>query len=977
MEPAPRDEERDPTRAAGPGTNVSQPGAACLSEGAVQRAAQDEMLTLEESRHVAACAWCIERVRAAREDSAFLTRARSLVADGLGPVSSPRLSGYRMIEVLSSGSQGVVYKAIQESTTRTVAIKTHAPGEPFSERQRARAEREAEIAARLHHLNVVTIFESQVLADGRVAVVMEFVDGVALDDWAPPGRTAGQRQRALLAAFAAVCAGVHHAHLNGVIHRDLKPANILVTRDGRPVVVDFGVAKVGGIGATITGGFMGTPAYASPEQSVGAPAEVDALTDVYSLGVILYKLLCGTLPYDLDGSLRDVARTIAETEPTPPRHVQPALSPDLESITLRALSKQKERRYQSAEALARDIERYLRGEPVEARSNSGWYLLRKAVVMNRRLLGLATAILVILAAAGAAVAVSMTRAASEAKLAALQREQARAENLRARAVAEILRQFTSAIPADALMQHSLIGEGLNRLYDRLEAGSYADDPELDLELRLLWGGMYTDYGAESFAEMAAFSELALRTGLMQVRSKSPDPDPRTASLLHRLASVLLHRRRYTEAEQYARQATEMQAKLFGASSVPNAESRTLLAQVLVRLGKVDEAAAEAHAALHALSLDGNGSQDLLKATLNSLLGRIELASGRDGEEFIRAALLEQLRRLPPSAPELLETLRDLATLAERHPDSTIVKGCCAGWTVLDAALPEAIRLDIQLIRSRDKSVAGCSAALGRLLSFQERLEGNPDAVSVDLLLARKHAAVSEELFGDAEVSMSRAAELVALRFGEKSFPVVMCLNQVLSFKDYDGRTNDEAVALARRICDIIDSVQPHARDPVSAASQRRIVAVILTLSRQFEEAIPEWDSAIAQYVTAIGAEHYYVCLCKAGLAFCLIEVGRVEEADRITEEAADQADRTSEMPANQRAAVLMSRGHVLCKLGRHTDARPVLERAWELWYKTAPPPESERQTLLRDLAAACDKTGDTQAATKWRGYMNANTPRVP
>lgn len=293
---------------------------------------------------------------------------------------------YQLLRELHRGGQGVVYLAVQKSTKRKVAIKVAKEGPFASTRELARFEREVQILGQLDHPNVVSIHDSGHAA-GLVYYVMDYVSGKSLDEWE---KDSEHDLRGTLALFAKVCDAVNAAHLRGVIHRDLKPGNIRVGHDGEPKVLDFGLAKIAGGSysdsmdlMTMTGQFVGSPAWASPEQAEGKPGLIDTRTDVYSLGVMLYHSLTGRFPYEVSGGLREVLNNIIAAEPIRPSTLSRRIDDEVETIVLKALEKDRERRYQTAGELGRDLRRYLAGEPIEAKRASDIYFIRKTIVRHK------------------------------------------------------------------------------------------------------------------------------------------------------------------------------------------------------------------------------------------------------------------------------------------------------------------------------------------------------------------------------------------------------------------------------------------------------------------------------------------------------------------------------------------------------------------------------------------------------------------
>ncbi len=299
------------------------------------------------------------------------------------------LGDYELLEILGRGGMGIVFRARQKSLDRTVAVKMIQAPHGATKEQLRRFRNETKAAAALSHPNIVRVFGAGE-RNGQLYFAMQLVEGTSLSERLREGPLDEQETVRLVCTIARA---VQHLHDHGIIHRDLKPSNILLDRQGQPFVTDFGLAKLTQLDGelTQTGIIAGTPSYMAPEQASPARSPVSQAADVYSLGAILYELLAGRPPFREESPLDTILRVL-DGDPTPPRRIRPQTSAELENICLRCLEKSPRDRYASAADLANDLERHLKGEPVETHSlgavGSIWRWVRREPALAMRVFAL-------------------------------------------------------------------------------------------------------------------------------------------------------------------------------------------------------------------------------------------------------------------------------------------------------------------------------------------------------------------------------------------------------------------------------------------------------------------------------------------------------------------------------------------------------------------------------------------------------------
>ncbi len=598
-----------------------------------------------------------------------------------------RIGRYRLLQQIGAGGCGVVYMAEQEEPVRRrVALKVIKLG--MDTRQViARFEAERQALALMDHPNIATVLDAGATQTGRPYFVMELVRGVRVTDYCDEAKLPTEKR---LMLFVQVCQAIQHAHQKGIIHRDIKPSNILVSlHDGVPVpkVIDFGIAKAATEQrltnktlCTAFEQFIGTPAYMSPEQAELSGLDVDTRSDIYALGVLLYELLTGKTPFDpaelSRAGLDAMRRVIREQEPTRPstrlstmlageqvavarqRQAEPArltslIRGDLDWIVMKALEKDRTRRYETANGLAMDVERFLNREPVVARPPSNLYRFQKLVRRNQLAFAAASAVGVALVA-GLGISTSLYF-------------KAQTESTKSRQVAAFLKDMLNGVGPSAALgrDRTMLREILDRTTERIGV-ELKDQPAVQIELRLTLADIY-----HSLTLYKNMEDMA-RENLRLARATYGEEHVTVADALCQVGDALMHRRMLHEAETLTRQSLALQTKLRGRETAEAAAALYTLSAVLRfqwSAGGADAPArlAEAEAVTREMlatrrKLFGNEHPEVAKS-LDSLSAVLRI-QGRpaEAEAVARESLALRKKMFPGDHPDLTRSLQFLGEI---------------------------------------------------------------------------------------------------------------------------------------------------------------------------------------------------------------------------------------------------------------------------------------------------------------------------
>jgi tetratricopeptide (TPR) repeat protein len=835
------------------------------------------------------------------------------------PEIQPSLEGkevgrYRIVRELGRGGMGIVYLAERLDFAQQAALKVIRGGRESDETLR-RFLAERQILSRLQHPGIARLIDGGSTPEGMPYFVLEYVDGVPLMEHA---KTLSVDAR--LELFLEVGDAVEYAHRNLVVHRDLKPANILVTGEGHPKLLDFGIAKLLEVeeGATLTGVRPLTPEFAAPEQLKGEP--VTTITDVYGLGMVLFELLSGKRPFAFrDRSWTELERIILHEEaPLVSRSGGKGLEGDLDRICAKALEKEPARRYQSVHELLADVRRHQQGLPIAARGNNRLYRARKFVERNRVAVALGAAALLLTVGFTATLALQSVRLAKERD--------------KAQQVAELFVDLFSVADPDAAHGERITArEILDRGVGKVRHGLTGQD-EVKSALLDVVGRVYHKLGLYDRA-------VPLMTDSLALRRKTGEGD--VAEGLQRLGQLRLDQGRYADAAKLLRESLDLRRRTLGARHRDTARSATFLALALLRQGDAQAEPLFREAVATHRSLRPSSPLDLADSLTGLALYQNSKGAYSEAETLLREGLVLQRQALGNDHRLVAETLNNLgSTLSRlgRDKDSEPLQREALG--ILRRIYPDghpklataANNLGLMLMASGNEAEAEGLFREALAIRRAKLPDGHPDLAqtlgNLGLLLQNRGALTEAEPLHLEALAIRRKA------FGAGHLAVVVSLGNLGQLEQ--ARKNfAEAESLLREAADMARKTAG-AKHPLTANCIQNLALLLAERNRAEAETLYREALALRRQILPAGHPHFAYTLL--GLGEWLTDHGAAAQAEPILREAVEIRRKTLPPTHPLMAEAESALGACLNALGRRADAELLLVRSDQSFRSRPGPP---------------------------------------
>lgn len=843
---------------------------------------------------------------------------RTVVEREIAPGVPEFIGHYRILRLVAQGGMGAVYEAEQEKPHRVVALKVIKPGYANEEMTR-RFEMESQALGRLHHPGIAQIYEAG-SAETPFGVqpyfAMEFIEGLSLVAFAAEHKLDA---RARLHLLASISDAVHHAHQRGLIHRDLKPSNILVEGNGQPKILDFGIARITDSDSQATretnvGQLIGTLPYMSPEQMMADPFEIDIRCDVYSLGVILYELLAGELPFDLNRkAIHQAVQVIREQEPTRLSSVNRIYRGDIETIVAKALEKQKSRRYDSAANLAADIRRFLNDEPITARPPSTAYQLQKFAQRHRALVMGIAAVFVVLIAGIVASSIESVRA-KRAEVTARQAElEERTERDRAiTAEKNANDERDRAVTAD---------RAATEARDRAVKAEAHAKQERDVAVLQKRRADTETATAKAINDFLTTDLLAQASAVGQGRNAKADPDIKVRTVLDRAAGRIAGRFNGRPQVEGAIEAT-IGTTYWHLGIYPQAK------QHLARALELDRAVL--------------GPADSVTLSVATTLGEAYRSAGNyaEAETLLGDSYKTSLRSRGPDDPQTLNAERALAS-----------------------------------VYVAESKYAKAEPMLSDLLQRSRRVLGKDSENTIDStdVLARVYFMRSK--LPDAERLLTDMISIQTRVFGPEHPYTVRTMNNLAVLYQREHR-NEAAEGLYAKVIDIERRVDgPTHPETLNALNN---LAVLYSVEGKYTEAAPMYQNVLQQWRLQLGAEHPRTLAVMSNLAVLHQGQHDLAEAETLARQVLEIRTRVLGAEHSDTLQSQIILGSILEEEGKYAEADPLFARVIAVRQRVLGPRNPDTLDTVVYLAELrIDQARYVEAEAMLRGCLEIQKQTMP